>query len=52
MDQQAIHRRGALDKNSDVTPETKAICGKYLNIHYMDYVEALGALGPEQNIWC
>jgi len=30
----------------EMLPETKLFVEKYLNIHYMDYVEALGALGP------
>ena len=37
--------QGALDK-INMLPETKLFVEKYLNIHYMDYVEALGALGP------
>src|SRR4030067_421710 len=35
----------ALD-NIKMLPETKLFVEKYLNIHYMDYVEDLGALGP------
>ncbi len=37
--------QSALDKIV-MLPETKLFVEKYLNIHYMDYVEALGALGP------
>lgn len=35
----------ALD-NIQMLPETELFVEKYLNIHYMNYVEALGALGP------
>lgn len=35
----------ALD-NIEMLPETALFVEKYLNIHYMNYIEALGGLGP------